>query len=321
MRRVLTFSITIVAVVLSWTWAQGEEVPKKLELEVKKGQTVEFTVNRTSKLTGKGDRGVFEWGTTSEITYRLEVIDEKSNGEVVLAVTYSSVKVKNDGRNGPWIFDSSEKAASSSGDVADLIRNVISQKISVVLSRGHVQKISGFPELERGGDSRTRGRRWRALRVVGERRLKADLGHFLTSAVQGHSLEKGKTYTTVSKDKSGAADGDGDQRRRRRGRWRHPDSRLVYTFESQEKDGDSDTAKLLLKQAPRGDSGDSGSSTTTTESKGEASVSLRDGLLLEFDFASSLEWKRGDRKGTWNTTVKITRGKSETKKSRKGTDV
>jgi hypothetical protein len=294
----------VVSGLAAWVFLAGgvlsaEEAPK-IEVKADKGQTAEFVVKRSSTRDFGGQARTDE----SEVEYRIEVAEKKEGGDVVLKVSYGSVKAKAERRDGPWEFDSAKKEGGD--EAAAAIREAIAKPITVEVKKGRVTDIVGLAEAPRPGD----GEGFRGMRgaaVAGREALRRDLELILAAPVQGEALEKGKVYRAAREERrEGAKDaGDGDRRARARFRG-FGQPRVAYKFEGDEKVGDVPAAKFSLS-TERPESQEGG---PRVDSKGEGSavISLKDGLLLklELDASTSFEFERDGQTTTSSTRSKTT---------------
>jgi hypothetical protein len=289
---------------LAATLAVGEE---KLELKLDKGSAVRFAVKRESTTEGTGQQGEFSTKSTSEIVYRIESQGKNDKGDLVLKVTYDSLKVKSDGRDGGWEFDSARKEGGD--EAADAIRESIGKSITVTISNGRIADLAGFPERQRPADGeRPNFRRLRGARYAGDQAMRGDLELILASAVQGKGLEKDKVYTAERERPQEGAPGDDQGRRRARqgggrggfggGFFGFGGERVSFKYGGEEKAGDHAAAKFEIMAAPAPDrpNAPEGRPEVKASTSGTALASRADGLLLKLEISSDRETK-GERNG------------------------
>jgi len=291
----------------------------KVELKTEKGQVAEFMVKRTSTSEGSGGQaGDYKRNEESEIEYKIEVAEKKEGGDLVLKVSYGSVKAKADRRDGTWEFDSAKKEGGDESDQA--IRDAIAKPITVEVRKGRVTDIVGLPEPPRadGGGGQQAFRAMRGARIAGREALRRDLDLILAAPVQGEALEKGKEYRLAREERrQGEEKTEGGRGQGRGGRFRggfgFGQVRVAYKFEGDEKVGNVPAAKFSLS-ADRPEAREGGP-TIQSKSEGSATVSLQDGLLLklELDSSSSWEFERDGQKSTNSTKSKTTVARKEAK--------
>ncbi|MBI4586391.1 MAG: hypothetical protein HY717_20470 [Planctomycetes bacterium] len=279
-------SWTILCTVMAVAPAANAGEAPKIAWKVEKGAALAFNVKRQSATQGQSPRGEFKVNTSSEIQYRVEVADRKDNGDLVLKVTYASVKAKSEGREGAWEFDSAKKEGKD--DVTAYLQDATAKTIEVKLAGGKIADIAGFPEIQRGGEGdRGNFRRFQGLRVAGRNALQNDLELILSTAVLGQALEKDKVYIR-SREARGA--GEEGARQRGRGMFDRGEARAAYRYEGDEKVGDAAAAKFSFASAPPEKTEEGGArQELNTKAKGSALVSQKDGLLLKLELSSEGE--------------------------------
>lgn len=313
-----------VAVLVAGMLQAEDKKPGKIELKAEKGQVAEFVVKRSSLSEGSGgQQGDYKRNEESEIEYRIEVAEKKEGGDLVLKVSYGSVKAKADRRDGTWEFDSAKKEGGDESDTA--IREAIAKPITVEVRKGRVTDIIGLPEPPRpDGDGGQGFRAMRGTRIAGREALRRDLDLILAAPVQGEALEKGKEYRLAREERpqadgeKGAGEGERKGRGGRfgRGGFGFGQVRLAYKFEGDEKVGNVAAAKFSLS-ADRPEPAREGGPAVQAKGEGSAIISLQDGLLLklELDTATSFEFERDGQKSTNATKSKTTVARKEAKGS------
>ena len=297
-------TMLLVLLAMGWTASPAQDQAAKAQLKLPKKRAVTYTVTREEK-TAFGDNVTT---TTSAVTYKITRGELTASGDLVLNVEYVALKVKNDSERRPYEFDSSKEAGG--GEIAAAVRKAISGPLGVTLSGGAIKGIKGFPESDGDGDDgdrEARTRRFMIARIAGERTLRRDLELVLASAVQGQTLEEGKSYRV----KRTASD-DGSGRRRFRG-FR---SDVVFKFEGAKKN----RAKFSLSTAAperQDDGGDRPQFERKETSEGQAVVALGNGMLASLSLDSKIETS-GESQGrefsfTRETKVTVKRQRAERK--------
>jgi hypothetical protein len=274
----------------------------KVELKLAKGDKFAYTVTNASSTESKSQRGEFKGSSASELKYAIAVEDKKDNGDIILKVTYAAVKIKEDGRDGAWEFDSAK--AGTAGD-ENLVKAVKSA-ITVTIAGNKVKEVTGFPEVapapegEKGKREGKRGpmggRGFRGMNAVGRGALTRDLTYFLAPPVQGVALEKGKAYQIP---RPAQTEPGSQPRERGMGFAMASLTGLDFTYEGTEKAGDADVAKFALARKPP-ETGAPGPGMGMMfgggPAKGSALVCMKDGLLQKMELASESS-RSGDREG------------------------
>ncbi len=270
-----------------------DEAAKKPQLKLSKKRAATYTVTRETK-SSFGDNVTT---TTSEVTYKISRGDPTDSGDFSVNVEYVALKVKRDSERRPYEFDSSKEAVF--GEIGAAVRKAISGSLNVILSGGAIKEIKGFPESDASddGDREARTRRTIAS-IAGERSLRRDLELVLASAVQGQTLEEGKSYRVKR-----TASNDGSGRRRFRG-FR---SDVVFKFEGAKKN----RAKFSLSTAAperQDDGGDRPQFERKETGGGQAIVSLANGMLasLSLDAKTVSSGEYQGREFSYTREVKVT---------------
>ena len=273
-----------------------DEAAKKPQLKLPKKRAATYTVTRETK-SSFGDNVTT---TTSEVTYKLTRGELTGSGDLVVNVEYVALKAKSDSERRSYEFDSSKEAVF--GEIGAAVRKAISGSLNVILSGGAIKEIKGFPESDASddGDREARTRRTIAS-IAGERSLRRDLELVLASAVQGQTLEEGKSYRVKR-----TASESGSGRRRFRG-FR---SDVVFKFEGAKKN----RAKFSLSTAAperQDDGGDRPQFERKETGGGQAIVSLANGMLaslsLDAKTVSSGEYQGREFSITREVTVTVKR--------------
>ncbi len=294
--------------------ALAADAPAKVELKLAKGDAFAYTITSASTNETKGGQFEGKFANSSEVKYAIKVKDKKDNGDLVLEVTYASVKIKDEGRQGAFEFDSAKPTGAA--DNANL-EKAVKSTLTVTVSGNKVKEVTGFPEIARpaaGGDQGEKGKNTRGAGmrggfgrgtgVVSQRALTTDMGYILSSAVQGVALEKGKTYQTPRPEPAAPAATD-EKGKGTRGRGGFAGMmggiNLEYTFQGAEADAAKfDVARKPPQAAAGGPGGGPGGAFGGAfggEAKGTALVSLKDGLLQKLELKSASE-RSSDRQGT-----------------------
>ncbi len=278
-------SWTILCAVMAVAPAANAGEAPKVAWKVEKGAALAFNVKRQATTQGQSPRGEFKVNSSSEIQYRVEVAGQKDNGDLVLKVTYTSVKAKAEGREGAWEFDSAKKEGKD--DVSAYLQDATSKTIEVKLAGGKIAEIAGFPELQRAEGDQGNFRRFQGLRIAGRNALQNDLELILSTAVQGQALEKDKVYRRSSEARGAGEEGS---RQRGRGMFDRGEARAAYKYEGDEKVGDAAAAKFSFASVPPEKTEEGGArQEINTKARGSALVSQKDGLLLKLELSSEGE--------------------------------
>jgi hypothetical protein len=285
-------SLALVFLVPSALRADEKQEGKKeaqVKLKLEKGGAAEYLVKREGSTSGSSSRGEFKGKNESEVSYRIEVAEQKDGGELVLKVTLPKARARIEGRDEPWEFDSAKP--DSGGEAGSQLREVLSKTLTVTIRDGAIKEVSGLPEPPSadGGGGQGNFRLGQARRVLGRERLRRDLGLILASSVQGKALEKGKEYVTETTEERDTA----GQEKGRRGFFRGAaEGPLSLQFEGEETVGSKKAARFKIE--PKKPAGGQGN--TEVKGEGKALVSLEDGLLLSLDLSSSSKTE-GERDG------------------------
>ena len=295
MRTLRTPAMLLALLLMGFTAAPAQDdAAKKPQLKLGKKRAATYTVTRETK-SSFGDNLTT---TTSEVTYKISRGSRTDSGDLSLNVEYVALKVKSDSERRPYEFDSSKEAVF--GEIGAAVRKAISGPLSVTLSGGAIKEIKGFPESDASddGDREARTRRYRIASIAGERTLRRDLELVLASAVQGQTLEEGKSYRVKR-----TASNDGSGRRRFRG-FR---SDVVFKFEGAKKN----RAKFSLSTAAperQDDGGDRPQFERKETGGGQAIVSLANGMLasLSLDAKTVSSGEYQGREFSYTREVKVT---------------
>jgi hypothetical protein len=279
--------------------AQADDAAPKAQLKLTKGRKMSYTIERTDS-SNWGDR---ERASKSTVKYQISIDDVNDKGEAKLSVAFASLVASRDGGDNPWAFDLAKKPDEAS-EIDTGIRKAVAKPVSVKIVGGRIAEISGFPEIEAAEDDRTaRGRRWRIQGIAGERTLRRDLELILAMAVQGQSLEAGKSYQ-VKREES---ESESDRRRRRFSRGFG--SAIAFKLESIEKNRAKFSLQTVARKRPEGSEAPQYERKDT--SKGEAIVALRAGVLLKLQLEHQSEISGEYQGNEYNikrtSTVKIQR--------------
>lgn len=287
--------ISIGLLVLGGSRGAGAEEAPRLSLRLAKGETMRFAVER--EIRSKAGESQQVWSTAAE--YDIRLVEEREGGERIVELSYASARARDESERGSWEFDSRKEA---DGDEVDaLIRKAIGSPIRVVISKGQVREISGFPrdEMTRG-DRESRFRRWRASQVAGHWNVRRDLFHIFPAHLWEKPLVKGKSLPVTGGEEIGEPD-----RPRRPPPGMGP--RLEYRLESiEEAEGErqleakgqgKDAAgavavfslSLSRRESHRGEAESRERPRREESSDGRAAISLRDGLVRELSFETKSE--------------------------------
>lgn len=292
--RILTMALALL--VLGWTALPAkDEAATKPQLKLPKKRAVTYTITREDK--SSSSRGGST--STSEVTYKIS----RGDAEDTINVEYVALKAKNDSERFGYEFDSSKETGG--GDIAAAVRKAIAKPLSVTLSGGAIKEIKGFPgsgDSGDDGDREARRRRFRMASIAGERTLRRDLELVLASAVQGQTLEAGKSYRVK---RAAPEDGGG----RRRG-FRGSRSDVVFKFEGRKKNRATFALSTARRERPDGD-GDRPRFERKETSEGKAIVTLGNGLLASLTLATksdiSGEFQGNEFKMTRESKVSVKR--------------
>ncbi len=295
MRTLRIPAVLLALLLVGFTAAPAQdEAAKKPQLKLSKKRAATYTITRETK-SSFGDNVTT---TTSEVTYKISRGDPTDSGDFSVNVEYVALKVKRDSERRPYEFDSSKEAVF--GEIGAAVRKAILGPLSVILSGGAIKEIKGFPESDASDDDdrEARTRRFMLASIAGERNLRRDMELVLASAVQGQTLEEGKSYRVKR-----TASNDGSGRRRFRG-FR---SDVVFKFEGAKKN----RAKFSLWTAAperQDDGGDRPQFERKETGGGQAIVSLANGMLaslsLDAKIVSSGEYQ--GREFSFTREVKVT---------------
>lgn len=303
-RRVVVVCLVACGVVMS---ALAADAPAKVELKLAKGDAFAYTVTSASTRESKGGQNEGKSANSSEVKYLIKVTDKKDNGDLVLAVTYASVKIKDEGGQGAFEFDSAKPTgAAENANLEKAVKSTLTVTVSGNKVKGD---ITGFPEVARpeaAKDDAEKGKRGaggmrggfgRGMGTVSQFGLMRDIAYILSSPIQGVALEKGKAYQTPRPEPVASDDKSKSTRGRMGG-----GTNLEYTYQG----NDAAAAKFdVARKAPQatagGPGGQGGGPGGMGEAKGTALVSLKDGLLQKIELKSESE-RTSDRQGTSVTT-------------------
>ena len=270
MQRVRTATMVAALVSLvSTTGVRAEDTAPKAQLKLTEGRKLSYTLERaTTSNWGGGERT-----SKSTVRYLVTVGEVNDKGEAELSVAYKSLTASREGGENGWSFDLAKKPDETS-EVDAGLRSAVAKPITVKIVGGRIAEISGFPEIEAAEDDRAaRARRWRVLGTAGERTLRRDLELIFSTAVQGQSLETGKSYR-VKREES-----DDDRQRRRFSRGFG--SEIAFQLEGIEKNRARFSLHAVAPKRPEGS--DAPRFDRKDTSTGEAIIALRAGVLLRLD--------------------------------------
>ena len=313
-RRRLQLSLACLAACGAAAVLCAADAPAKVELKLGKGDTFRYTVTTASATEGGDGQGAFRRSSTAEVLYAIKVEDKKDGGDLVLSVTYVSVKIKEEGGRGAFEFDSAKP--SGGAETAEL-EKIVNSAIKVIVADGKVKEVTGFPEAAQTAAGRgaksgaaekgprrmpASGGFFRGMNVAGAIALTRDLTYILSPPIQGVALEEGKTYQAAAVERS-AAEGKG-----RGGAGRMAGLNLAYTYVGLE--GEAVKFAVLRKapQSARGGLGAGMGPGAGLEARGDAFVTLKDGLLrkLELKSASEEASERSGRAAPMKSSMTIT---------------
>ncbi len=308
-RRLMQLSLVCLAACGVVAALCAADAPAKVELKLAKGDALQYTVTTTSATEGTNAQGAFTRSSTTEVRYAIKIEDRKDNGDLVLAVTYASVKIKEEGGRNAFEFDSAKPGGGA--ETAEL-EKIVKSTVKAAVAGGKVKEVTGFPEAARtaagrdakGGAAEPGKRRmpvvggfFRGMNAVGATALTRDLSYILSSPVQGVALEKGKTYQTAPVERP-AADEKG---KGRGGVGRMAGMNLEYTYEGQEADAARFAVVRKAPQSARGGPAAGMGPGAGAEAKGAALVAVKDGLLQKLELKSATD-RSSERSGQTSTT-------------------
>ncbi|HVR76247.1 MAG TPA: hypothetical protein VMT52_18100 [Planctomycetota bacterium] len=276
------------------------EAGGKVAWTAAKGEKATFRVKETSSMKGRTQQGEMEQGTERDIVYAIQVEERKENGDLVLNVTFPTVKIKQEGGRGSLDFDSAKKDAPAEGPAAYL-REAAAKTITVKVEGGRITDVAGFPEQARGEDGdrpRGRGGFGGGGTALSRGAVERDLGYILSLPAAGKDLEKGKAYR-LERDaaRERRPEGDGERRRTRFGGLRGG-SPTVYTFvgkETSKGDGAAYVFELAPDSADRPQAGgDAPRFSMDRKGKGTALVSATNGFILQLELDVEETTKGGE---------------------------
>jgi len=290
MRTIVSLFTSLALLFLVPSALRGEEkAGPQVKLKLDKGASVEYLVKREGSTSGESSQGEFKSKDESEVSYRLEVAEQKDGGDLVLKVTLPKARARFEGRNDTLEFDSTRP--DSGGEVGSQLREVLSKTLTVTVRDGAIKEISGLPEPPSADGGGGQGRSFQARRFLGRERLRRDLGLILASGVQGKTLEKGKEYVSETREERDT----GGQEKGRRGFFRGAgDGPLNLKYDGEETVGAKKAARFKVE--PRKPESTGGGNTPEVKGEGKALVSVEDGLLLTLELQSSSKTE-GERQG------------------------